>query len=321
MQTRRAILMEPGKFEIITEDINPGKRELLVKVEVCGLCNWEINHYHGVVGTCPQTLGHEWSGTVVGMGEEVTGFSIGDHVAAMPVYVGFADYAVIDYERVVKLSNDLPITHALGEPLKCVTTVTRAANAKPGDCGIIYGCGPMGLWCTQILAGGNLNALICIDTDDAKLELALKYGATHTFNPLRDDIKKCVEEATCGHFADFIIEGTGIPAVLNDSIKLLRTTGRGRVILMSSHKHPSENFDFREMVSRSAELVAAHAKYSEDQMEDMRRGLHLLERGVIKMDDIITHQYELADINAAFADLVSKPKGYIKGIVVPNLSK
>ena len=279
METRRAFLAEPGRFEIVKQDIQPADRELLVKVEVCGLCNWEINHFQGIVGNCPQTLGHEWAGVVVDMGKDVVGFELGDHVVAMPVYVGFADYAVIDYERVIKIDKNLPLTHALGEPLKCVITVTRAANAKPGDCGVIYGCGPMGLWSTQVLAGGNLNALVCVDIDDEKLALAKKYGATHTVNPLRDDVQRTVEEATNGHLADFVIEGTGIPELLNDCVKLLRLTGRGRIVLMSSHKHPCKNFDFREMVTRCAELVVAHAKYSENQMEDMRRGLRLLERG------------------------------------------
>lgn len=318
MKTRRAVLAEPGRFEIIQDDIEPNDTELLVKVEVCGLCNWEINHFQGVVGQCPQTLGHEWAGVVVAMGKKVEGFEIGDHVVAMPVYVGFADYAVIDYQRAIKIDKSLPMTHVLGEPLKCVITVTRATNAKPGDCGVIYGCGPMGLWSTQVLAGGNLNALVCIDTDDEKLALARKYGATHTVNPLRDDVQQMVSDATDGHMADFVIEGTGIPELLNDCVKLLRTSGRGRIVLMSSHKRPCKEFDFREMVGRSAELVVAHAKYSEDQMEDMRRGLRLLERGVIQMDDIVTHQYELGDISQAFENLIHKPKGYIKGVIVPR---
>lgn len=319
MKTRRAVLAEPGRFEIIQDDVEPNDTELLVKVEVCGLCNWEINHFQGIVGQCPQTLGHEWAGVVVGMGKDVEGYEIGDHVVAMPVYVGFADYAVVDYQRAIKIDKALPLTHALGEPLKCVITVTRAANAKPGDCGVIYGCGPMGLWSTQVLAGGNLNALVCIDTDDEKLALAQKYGATHTANPLRDNVQQVVAEATNGHLADFVIEGTGIPELLNDCVKLLRLSGRGRIVLMSSHKRPCKDFDFREMVTRCAELVVAHAKYSEDQMEDMCRGLRLLERGVIKMDDIITHQYELADIDQAFETLLHKPKGYIKGIIVPKV--
>ncbi|MEA4969662.1 MAG: zinc-binding dehydrogenase [Candidatus Pelethousia sp.] len=318
MLSRRAILAEPGRFEMIKEEITPGPDELLVKVRVCGLCNWEINHYHGVVGQCPQPLGHEWAGEVVGMGESVKGFEIGDHVVAMPVYIGFADYAVLDYRRAIKLDPAVKLEQALGEPLKCVVTVTRASNARPGDCGVLYGCGPMGLWCAQILSGGSLNALIAVDTDDAKLELAKKYGVTHIANPLRDDVAAIVAQATGGHMADFVIEGTGVPELLNDCVRLLRTTGRGRVVLMSSHKRPCHDFDFREMVSRSAELIVAHAKYSEDQMEDMRRGLRFLENGVIKMDDIITHRYELADISRAFEDLVNKPAGYIKGIVVPD---
>ncbi|MEG2082966.1 MAG: zinc-binding dehydrogenase [Oscillospiraceae bacterium] len=311
-------MAEPGRFELIKDDVKPAPRELLVKVAVCGLCNWEINHYHGIVGSCPQPLGHEWAGTVAAMGEEVKGFSVGDHVVAMPVYIGFADYAVVDYERAVKIDPAMPLEHALGEPLKCVITVTRATNAKAGDCGVIYGCGPMGLWSTQILAGGSLGALVCVDTDDRKLALAQKYGATHTANPLRDDVATVVSEATAAHMADFVIEGTGIPEILGECVKLLRTTGRGRVVLMSSHKRPCKDFDFREMVSRSAEIVVAHAKYSEDQIEDMRRGLRLLERGVIRMEDIITHRYELAEIGQAFEDLVNKPDGYIKGVIIPT---
>lgn len=319
MKTRRALLEAPGTLKIIHDDISPSSNELLVKVRVCGLCNWELNHYHGLVGECPQFLGHEWGGEVVDMGKEVHGFSVGDHVVSMPVYTGFADYAVADHTRVIKIDPSVPFEYALGEPLKCVVTVTRSVNAKPGDHGIIFGCGPMGLWCTQILAGGNLGSLICIDTDEKKLELAKKFGATATINPTRDDIFKVTNEITAGHMADFVIEGTGIPELLNDCVKLLRTTGRGRVALMSSHKRSCEKFDFREMVSRSAELVVPHAKYSEDQMEDMRRGLRFLERGIIRMEEIVTNKYELDDIAKAFQDLDHKPSGYIKGVVLPQL--
>jgi threonine dehydrogenase-like Zn-dependent dehydrogenase len=317
MKTKRAILTAPGQFDIVTADISPARGELLVKVDVCGLCNWELNHYAGIVGQCPQTLGHEWAGGVVDMGAETEGFSVGDKITVMPVYAGFAEYAVVDYRKAYKLRRETNVAHALGEPLKCVVTVARAAKAGVGDFGVIYGCGPMGLWAIQILAGASLAGLIAIDVDDGKLGLARKYGASRVINPGKGDPLAEVAEITAGHMADFVIEGTGVPELLNTCVRLLRPSGRGRVVLMSSHKRPCKDFDFREMVARSAELVAAHAKYSLDQDEDMRRALRFLEDGIIRMDDIITHSYRLEDIGKAFEDLSRKPKGYIKGVVTP----
>ena len=68
MKTKRAILVEPGRFEIEELDIAPKPGQVLVKIEVCGLCNWEKNHWKGLLGKCPQSLGHEWAGTVVETG-------------------------------------------------------------------------------------------------------------------------------------------------------------------------------------------------------------------------------------------------------------
>ena len=64
MKTKRAILVKPGMFEISEIEIFPRPEELLVKIASCGLCNYELNHWRGLLGTCPQTLGHEWGGTV-----------------------------------------------------------------------------------------------------------------------------------------------------------------------------------------------------------------------------------------------------------------
>lgn len=321
MRSRRALLRAPGNFEIITEDIVPSADELLVRVEVCGLCNWELNHYAGVVGDCPQFLGHEWAGYIVEIGQNVKGFSIGDKVTVMPVYVGFSEYALVDYRKAVKLANHVDVSKALGEPLKCVMTVNQATEAKAGDIGVVYGCGPMGLWNIQIFRGNFLSKLIAIDIDDEKLALAARYGATHTINPRREDVLEKVSDITRGHFADFVIEGTGIPEELINCVKLLRQSGRGRIILMSSHKKPAASFDFREMISRSAVLVVAHAKYSSDQLLDLKRGIAFFESGIIQMDDIITHCYSLDEIGKAFEDLKNKPKGYIKGVVYPNKTK
>lgn len=63
MKTRQAWLVEPKRFELRETELSPGPGQLLLKIAVCGLCNWEQNHWLEQLGKYPQTLGHEWSGT------------------------------------------------------------------------------------------------------------------------------------------------------------------------------------------------------------------------------------------------------------------
>ncbi|PYG85795.1 threonine dehydrogenase-like Zn-dependent dehydrogenase [Ruminiclostridium sufflavum DSM 19573] len=317
MKVKTAILVEPYKIEIQQREVSLGYGELLVKVQVCGLCNWELNHFRGILGNCPQTLGHEWAGIVVETGRGTNGFCIGDIVTVLPERLeGFAEYAAINYKNCYKVDPDIDIRYALGEPLKCIVTVLSAANIRVGDTGIIMGCGPMGLWCLQGMRSRFLKCLAAIDIDDSKLALAKKFGATHVINPLKEDAVKRISEITSGHMADFVIEGTGSTEVLNNALELLRPSGRGRLILMSSHEERSESFDFRKLIKVSGELIAAHPGYSLNQAEDERRAVEMLNSGVFDLSEIVTHQYKLDDIQKAFNTLNNKPRDYIKGVVV-----
>lgn len=318
MKSRRAILVEPEKFEIREVEVNPGPGDLLVKVGVNGLCNWELNHFKGLLGECPQSLGHEWAGTVAAVGKYVNDFTVGDHVTSLEGgMTGFSDYLTAPVAKCFKLVKDVELEHGLVEPLKCIVTVLRGTAPEVGDYGVVLGCGPMGLWCIQALSGNLLGGLIAVDVDESKLKLAEKFGATHMINSRAEDTVRKIREITGGHMADFVIEGTGIPAVLNTGLSYLRNNGRGRLILMSSHEEICKEFDFREAIKRSVEIRVPHPGYSMNQTDDMRRAVNALNRGVFKMDEIISHRFKLEDIQKAFETLEQKPKGYIKGVVIP----
>lgn len=317
MKSRRAYLMEPGRFELKEVELNPGKNEILVKVAACGLCNWELNHWKGLLGEFPQTLGHEVSGYVAEIGEGVTGFKIGDTVTGlMDQLVGFSDYVVMEKEKCMKLKDGFNPHFGISEPIKCVTTVLRGAAPEAGDFGVVLGCGPMGLWCIQALAGNTLSGLIAIDVDDKRLELARKYGATCVINSKKEDPEKKISEITEGHMADFVIEGTGVPKLLNEAMNYLRC-GRGRLVLMSSHSSDCSGFDFRPAIGKSLEIRVTHTGYCLSESDDLRRAVNLLNTGAFNLEKIITHVFKLEDINDAFKVLETKPDGYMKGIVIP----
>ena len=325
MKTKRAILVEPRRFEIQEFDISPKVDEVLVKVASCGLCSWELNHWTGALGPYPQTMGHEWAGTVVDMGKEAQGFKEGDTITMFPppdpisivLKEGFAEYATISTQCCVKIAKDLDPKYAFAEPLKCIVTVLRACEPNVGDNGVIIGCGPMGLWCIQGLAGNSLNTLIAVDIDDKKLELAKKYGATHTINSKDEDAYEKIKDITGGHLADFVIEGTGIPAMMNIGLTYVRGTGRGKLIMMSSHKDVTKEFSFKMAMEKSAEIRVAHPLYSLNQYDDLRRAVLLINKGVFNIKDLVTHEFVLDNINEAFMTLENKPAVFLKGLVTP----
>ena len=91
-------------------------------------------------------------GTLVEIGSDVKNLKVGDRVTCLPTQAGgFSEYFTANEERCFKLSDNVNIKHALGEPLKCIITVVRAARPEVDDCGVILGCGSMGLWCIQAL--------------------------------------------------------------------------------------------------------------------------------------------------------------------------
>jgi threonine dehydrogenase-like Zn-dependent dehydrogenase len=317
MHTRQAVLTAPKRFELREAELTPGQGQLLLKVAVCGLCNWEQNHWIGQLGTCPQTLGHEWAGTVAEIGAGVSGFAVGDRVTGMPDSLsGFADYLVVGAANCFKLAPEIETAHALGEPLKCVVTVMRAAAPEAGDVGVVLGCGPMGLWCLQGLAGKLLGALIAVDVSPAKLELARRSGATCLINPKAEDAVARIREISGGRMADFVIEGTGIPELMGEAANYLKT-GRGRLVLMSSHERAAREFDWRTVQNKGIAVAGAHPSYSLDQTDDMRRAVRLLNNGAFRMDGIISHRFPLDRIQEGFETLERKPADYIKGVVIP----
>jgi threonine dehydrogenase-like Zn-dependent dehydrogenase len=320
MKTRRAFLTAPREIEIRELDVQPGAGQILVKIAVCGICNWEQNHWKGHLGTCPQSLGHEWGGRVAAVGADVSDVAVGDGVTGMPEELAaFSDYIVASKGNYFKLASHIRPETALGEPLKCVVTVLRAVAPEAGDFGVVLGCGPMGLWCIQGLSGNLLSGLIAVDVDENKLQLARLNGATHSINPKEQDAIQVIREISDGRLADFVIEGTGVPSALNQAVAYLKEGQRPRLAMMSAHEAASGDFDFRPVQDKAITIIGAHPYYSHSEHDDMRRAVAFLNKGTFKMDGLISHHFPLRDVQAAFETCESKPKDYIKGVVVPEL--
>lgn len=315
MKTKAAILVEPRRFEIREKELEMQADEVLIKIQVCGLCNWELNHFKGILGEYPMSLGHEWAGIIVDKGSEVNSFQIGDRVAVLPDSLeGFAEFGVTKAKNCFLVEEGVDLKNVLLEPLKCVVTVLRAAAPEPGDYGVVVGCGPMGLWCIQALEDKTMAGVIAVDVDEKKLDLAKKFGASYVINGKKCDVKEKIKSITQGHMADFVIEGTGRTEMLEQAAGYLKT-GRGRLVLMSYYDRKAEGFDFRLFSDLSLQLLNPHPSYSLNPLDDARRAMALVNKGTFSQKDIITHKFGLEEIQKAFEIMENKPDNYVKGVI------
>lgn len=321
MKFKRAVLTKPGEMKIVEVDEEPGEGQVLIEIASCGMCNWELGFWQGELNYqgYPHKLGHEFAGTVAKVGPGCTRYKVGDKVTALDRgFGGFAEYRVTAESKCLPLAEHVDPRYAMGEPQKCILTVLRAAAPEAGDYGVVQGCGPMGMWCIMALAGKTLAGLIAVDVDDAKLELARKYGATYTINSRTEDAAAKIVEITEGRGADFVIEGTGIPQLLDKAQDYLKTGRGARLLLMSSHHDACPSFDFRKTIAKGAQIIAAHPPYSSDEYEDFRRAVALINNGTFDNRALVSHEFPLSQIQTAFETLEHKPAGFMKAIVIPD---
>jgi len=150
----------------------------------------------------------------------------------------------------------------------------------------------------------------------SRLDWAKKMGATHTLNPQESDVVKIVNQITQGRGVDVVIEITGTLSGLSLACDIIRV-GRGKLLTPSLYDSP-EIFDFGyQLMLKSPIVHSTHPWYSADYQEDMRKGVEGFVRRMLPLDQIITHEFSLENINDGFEMLENPTEDFIKGIVVP----
>ena len=317
MKIREARLVAPSRIEVVERELEPKPGEALLEIAVCGYCMTDLHKYegHDPDAVLPMVLGHEASGIVVATNPPDAGVELGARVTGAFEFA-FATHAVAPIDRLIHVPADVPLEHAIGEPLACVVNVARAANPEPGDHVVLLGCGAMGLMLLSCLAHSCAASLTAVDILSERLEVAQELGATHTVNPVEDDAAARVMETTEGLGADVIIEFTGRPEGLELASKILRY-GRPRVLVPGSHIKPGR-YNLWPFMLKGAEMAFVHPAYSLDFDGDLRRALQGLRRGLFALDRILTHRFTLDSVTEGFEIARCGTDGFIKGLLLPN---
>jgi len=319
MQRMRTVAQLVGqqRFELADQTVEVGPRQVWVRVEACGVCNSEMAFYLGVglkPSEYPLAIGHEGSGTVEEVGDEVQGFKPGDRVTCLPV-PSYSTHVAANPEQLVPVPEGMDLELALGDPLQCGARCARACSVEFGDHVLIIGCGFMGLMPIAALAGNTPAEIIAADLNPQRLELARELGATTTLDASKVDVVQEVMRITEGRGVEVGIEATGAAQPMLTVSRCLRPP-RPKLVLIGYHNKPATH-DLA-VWGNGAVVHNPHPGYSLDPREDLRRGLWAAQKGLFPIQRLVTHSFHLSETGRAFEMAHTQADGYIKGIVKPN---
>ena len=342
-----------GRDDVRVTDVpepQASKGQVKIKVKVCGICGSDLHEYrsgpviipkkpHPLTGKEPPvTLGHEFAGDVVEVGEGVKNVNIGDRVTVNACLVchecywckkgqfnlcaklgsiglcdngGFADFVVVPDYTCYKLPDNVSYdAGSFVEPLAVAVHAVKRSRIKPGDIVAIVGAGPIGLLVLQSALASGAGKVFVVEPMPSRRELAKKLGATEVFNPTEGDAGKMIHALTDGLRADIVFECVGKPASLDTAIKV---SGKGaRIVIAGIFTQPVE-FQFIRMQSHEKELIGSSAY-----PDEFPAAIAFLADGRVKVEPLITGKIKLNEIiDRGFKELIQNPEKNIKILVNP----
>jgi len=214
----------------------------------------------------------------------------------------FAEYALVDASQVVAIPSDLPFECAALLACGVLTgfgAVTNTAKVPAGASVVVIGTGGVGLNSVQGAALSGAKTIIAVDLSEDKLKAARAFGATHTLNPAKVDLRKRVKVLTDRRGADFAFVTVGAKEAADQSYRLIARGGTVVLVGMPALGVKSE-FDILLLADNSQRILGSKMGSSNIQT-DIPKLIELYKQGRLKLDELITARYPLEEINEAIA--------------------
>jgi Zn-dependent alcohol dehydrogenase len=201
-----------------------------------------------------------------------------------------AELATLHADNLVKIDRQMPLDRAALIGCGVMTGVGAAVNTarvEAGSVAVIFGCGGVGLNAVQGCAIAGAGMIVAVDTSDAKLELAKKFGATHAFN---------------------------VSGQENVGKALYKLTGGGTAVIVGIAGAKDQITLNAQQVALSEKTLTGSYYGSARPAQDFPRLIGLYRGGRLKLDELITRTYSIDEAPQAFADLASGGEG--RGVII-----
>jgi L-iditol 2-dehydrogenase len=344
------VVLEPERFEIQEVPVpEPGPMEVLCRVKAVSICGTDSHLIAGdYPGFWPPAFpiipGHEWSGEIValGPGAEKAGWSVGDRVAGTSHdacgvcqqcvegrYNLCENYGVMDLHRqyghnyqgadaeyvVHGVKCIFPLPEAVSweegaviDPASIALHVANRARIQPGDTVGIMGGGAIGLLGGEAARIRGAGRVIVVEPLPQRRQKALDMGF-EVIDSSAGDAGAALREMTGGLGVDKIIEAAGVPITVQWSLAALRKGGR---IAAVGIPNKGVEINMRDLVLYELEIAGSRASAGE-----MRRVMPHVADGRMRLREVMTHEFALADYAAALATFRDPGSGAIKIIIKP----
>lgn len=310
---KAAVLIEKGKFEIREFPMpQPDDYSVLVKMEACAVCNaTDTKLFQGThaFSAYPAIIGHEGTGVVEAVGKNVKRLKVGDRILGgsfccegIPSLWGaYSQYGVASENTVIVPPSVSPEKASLAFMLSEALNAVRIADIKADDQVLIIGAGAVGFNILSILKNVLHRQTIMIDLLDEKLQLASRLGADAVINAKEDHIAERIKEATGGKGVNKIFEAVGSQATYQMAFDLIE---RGGVIIPFGMMEGKLEIPFRTLYAKEAQMKwCKGAGVSEAENKEI--ALRLIEKGIVRAEELITSVVPFEQVSEAFARIQS----------------
>lgn len=316
-----------------------GNKEVLIKTCYAGICGSDLHVYMDTHAfrKPPVILGHELTGTVVKIGNEVTKVRIGDKVTVLPLkscnickmcregfqqhcdnkivpgtikWLGaMVEYFNADEELVYKLGDAIGLKlGVLAEPLAVAVHAINKIPKNHRNSLLILGGGTLGTLILTVAKQIGFTKVMVTDVINYNLEVALNCKADRVVNVLKEDVEQAVKEEFGEEKADAVVITASAPNILDQAISCVGTT---RTIVYLSMITTPLTFNTYPIVYKEINLVGSLV-YTE---KDFSEAIRLLSLDVSNYEKLISHCYDIDQVQKAFEMMESKKEGFVKVVI------
>ena len=345
MKQLSAWLTGPEKIELREAPVpQAGPGELLLSIGAAVTCGTDVKVYrrggHPQMMEVPSPFGHELAGTVIGCGDGLEGWQEGERVVVSnSASCGHCDYCARSRENlcpdlaylngafsrylvvpsrfvergVYRLPQELGFAEAaLSEPLACVLHGLEKLDPQPGECGVLFGAGPIGLLFTAVLAKRGLELLVA-DPNASRLELARGLGASASLAVERGSAaaENAIAMSPRSEGFDYAIDATGVPAGWLDALAAVRPGGR---VSLFGGCAPGTSIELDSHRVHYQELTVMGAYHHRP--ADFRAALELLAAGQIDTGALLCCERPLEELEDALGDMIARRA--VKVVIRPH---
>ncbi len=314
----------------------PGHNDLLIKIRKTAICGTDVHIYNWDDWSrqtipVPMITGHEYVGEVVGMGEEVKGFAIGDrvsgeghitcghcrncragrtHLCRNTVGVGvnrqgcFAEYLVIPAFNAFKIPDNISDElAAIFDPFGNAVHTALSFDLVGEDV-LISGAGPIGIMAAAVCKHVGARNVVITDINEYRLGLARQMGVTRAVNVAQENLRDVMAELGMTEGFDVGLEMSGAPPAFRTLLEVMNHGGRIALLGIP----PGEMaIDWNLVIFKGLFIKGI---YGREMFETWYKMAALIQSG-LDLTPIITHRYHIDEFQQGFDEMRSGRSGKV----------